>query len=153
MEGQGEEDLHLEGGDGAEVTEDSYGAFNYWRLPVQEIDIDLELLGWDGQAEGEEYNSGDDFGYDSDKENDLSEDDENEGDTADNDGDEGWITPGNVVNKKKEFNGEFGVDVDTKVHFLSLLPRHCTPGTGCLHDHGLRHAKRSQAVRAEHPRH
>jgi hypothetical protein len=144
--GEGEEE------EGAEQEEvDSFDTFNFWRQPIEDVDIDLDLLAGDQ----EDYNSVDDFGYDSDKENGVSEDGDSDedGDDEDEDDEDGWITPGNVKDKKKQFNGEVGGELDAKVSDWSKVPPNRPPGAGGLHDDRLRDAERPEAARPQSPRH
>lgn len=114
-EGENEEDLEEGIEDENRENDPSFDAFNYWREPIQILDIDLELFG--GEA-GENPNNVDDFGYDSDKENGGSE--EEEVSECSEDDDEGWITPSNVVEKKKQFNGDVEGQVETKVRVACM---------------------------------
>lgn len=104
-----------EEGEGEDEAGDMFDTFNFWREPLVEVEVDMELFG--GEEGQEEVDSNDDFGYDSDKENDLSEEEE-EGE--DDDEEDGWITPGNVKEKKKEFNGELQGETDLKVRVACM---------------------------------
>ena len=67
---------------------------------------------------GEDVEDGDDFGYDSDKENAVSEEDE---DSVENDDDDSWITPSNLKDKKKQFTGDFRGEQESKVGSVWLF--------------------------------
>ena len=94
---------------------ESFHSVNYWKEPLPEVDLDLlDLCLGEVEAHGEPNEGakedGDDFGYDSDKEN----VDSDEG-CADDD-DDSWITPSNIKDKKKQFNGDFRGDQESKVN-------------------------------------
>ena len=123
------EDADEDGGDDAEsylkddVEDESFDSVSYWREPLPEIDLDLldDLFqDEDGEAHEEELQEsdgedGDDFGYDSDKENVESE----EGGEGEDD-DDSWITPSNLKDKKKQFTGDFRGEQELKVTFGRL---------------------------------
>jgi len=76
----------------------------------QDIVLENVMQTFDIEESSEDFQdnfSNDDFGYDSDKEND--EEDQSEDD------DDGWITPGNVKNKKAVYAGTDGGKTDQKV--------------------------------------
>merc|ERR1719219_2660521 len=62
----------------------------------------------------EDVEDGDDFGYDSDKENAVSEEGEDSVENDDDD-DDSWITPSNLKDKKKQFTGDFRGEQESKV--------------------------------------
>jgi len=121
------EDADEDGGDDAEsylkddVEDESFDSVNYWREPLPEIDLDLldDLCqDEDGEAHEEELQEsdgedGDDFGYDSDKEN-VDSEEEEEGEDGEDD-DDSWITPSNLKDKKKQFTGDFRGEQELKV--------------------------------------
>ena len=110
--GEGGED---EDGDMEHIDDDpeNFHSVYYWREPLPVVDLDLlgDLCLGEVEAHGELHEEdGDDFGYDSDKEN----VDSDEG-CADDD-DDSWITPSNIKDKKKQFNGDFRGDQESKVN-------------------------------------
>ena len=103
-----------------DAVEDSFDSVSYWREPLPEIDLDLldDLCQEeDDEAHEEEYQEdGDDFGYDSDKENVESDEGEGTGgEDGDDDDDDSWITPSNLKDKKKQFTGDFRGEQELKV--------------------------------------
>ena len=98
---------------------ENFHSVNYWREPLPEVDLDLlgDLCLGEVEAHGELHEGGkedgDDFGYDSDKEN---VDSDEGGEEEDDDDDDSWITPSNVKDKKKQFNGDFRGDQESKVN-------------------------------------
>ena len=104
----------------------SFDSVSYWREPLPEIDLDLLEDLCNGEDEGreeeieEDVEDGDDFGYDSDKENAVSEEGEDSVEN-DDDGDDSWITPSNLKDKKKQFTGDFRGEQESKVGSVWLF--------------------------------
>jgi len=98
----------------------SFDSVSYWREPLPEIDLDLLEDFCNEEDEGreeeieEDVEDGDDFGYDSDKENAVSEEGEDSVENDDDD-DDSWITPSNLKDKKKQFTGDFRGEQESKV--------------------------------------
>jgi len=116
----GNEEVDEEGDLQDDAVEDSFDSVSYWREPLPEIDLDLldDLCQEeDDEAHEEEYQEdGDDFGYDSDKENVESDEGEGTGgEDGDDDDDDSWITPSNLKDKKKQFTGDFRGEQELKV--------------------------------------
>ena len=116
----GDEEVDAEGNLQDNSVDETFDSVSYWREPLPEIDLDLldDLCQEeDDEAHEEEYQEdGDDFGYDSDKEN--MESDEGEGtggEDGDDDDDDSWITPSNLKDKKKQFTGDFRGEQELKV--------------------------------------
>jgi len=107
------EEISEDGSAESDVTDENFDSVNYWREPVPDIELDLEMFGAGGLVE--DYNSAEDFGYDSDQENDPSEESEEVEDE-----DEGWITPSNVGSKKKQFNGNIDMEETKKVQVACM---------------------------------
>ena len=103
----------------------SFDSVSYWREPLPEIDLDLLEDLCNGEDEGreeeieEDVEDGDDFGYDSDKENAMSE--EGEDSVENDDDDDSWITPSNLKDKKKQFTGDFRGEQESKVGSVWLF--------------------------------
>ena len=103
----------------------SFDSVSYWREPLPEIDLDLLEDLCNGEDEGreeeieEDVEDGDDFGYDSDKENAVSE--EGEDSVENDDDDDSWITPSNLKDKKKQFTGDFRGEQESKVGSVWLF--------------------------------
>ena len=104
----------------------SFDSVSYWREPLPEIDLDLLEDFCNEEDEGreeeieEDVEDGDDFGYDSDKENAVSEEGEDSVEN-DDDGDDSWITPSNLKDKKKQFTGDFRGEQESKVGSVWLF--------------------------------
>ena len=139
----------------------SFDSVSYWREPLPEIDLDLLEDLCNGEDEGreeeieEDVEDGDDFGYDSDKENAVSE--EGEDSVENDDGDDSWITPSNLKDKKKQFTGDFRGEQESKVgsvwlFFLNQL-KHLFTGGSSLHDNRFCNAKCVETDWLEHPWH
>ena len=140
----------------------SFDSVSYWREPLPEIDLDLLEDLCNGEDEGreeeieEDVEDGDDFGYDSDKENAVSEEGEDSVEN-DDDGDDSWITPSNLKDKKKQFTGDFRGEQESKVgsvwlFFLNQL-KHLFTGGSSLHDNRFCNAKCVETDWLEHPWH
>ena len=105
----------------------SFDSVSYWREPLPEIDLDLLEDLCNGEDEGreeeieEDVEDGDDFGYDSDKENAVSEEGEDSVENDDDDDDDSWITPSNLKDKKKQFTGDFRGEQESKVGSVWLF--------------------------------
>ena len=113
----GDGESHLE----ENAVDESFDSVNFWREPLPEIDLDLlEDLCQEEEEDGAQEEElqedieedGDDFGYDSDKENAESEEEDVD------DADDSWITPSNLKDKKKQFTGDFRGEQELKVTFL-----------------------------------
>ena len=99
--------------------DESFDTVSYWREPLPEIDLDLledlcqeeESEVHDEELQEDIGEDGDDFGYDSDKENAESEEEED----CEDDDDDSWITPSNLKDKKKQFTGDFRGEQELKV--------------------------------------
>ena len=99
--------------------DESFDTVSYWREPLPEIDLDLledlcqeeESEAHEGDLQESVEEDGDDFGYDSDKENAESEEEED----CEDDDDDSWITPSNLKDKKKQFTGDFRGEQELKV--------------------------------------
>ena len=140
----------------------SFDSVSYWREPLPEIDLDLLEDLCNGEDEGreeeieEDVEDGDDFGYDSDKENAVSEEGEDSVENDDDD-DDSWITPSNLKDKKKQFTGDFRGEQESKVgsvwlFFLNQL-KHLFTGGSSLHDNRFCNAKCVETDWLEHPWH
>ena len=141
----------------------SFDSVSYWREPLPEIDLDLLEDLCNGEDEGreeeieEDVEDGDDFGYDSDKENAVSEEGEDSVENDDDDDDDSWITPSNLKDKKKQFTGDFRGEQESKVgsvwlFFLNQL-KHLFTGGSSLHDNRFCNAKCVETDWLEHPWH
>ena len=141
----------------------SFDSVSYWREPLPEIDLDLLEDLCNGEDEGreeeieEDVEDGDDFGYDSDKENAVSEEGEDSVENDDDDDDDSWITPSNLNDKKKQFTGDFRGEQESKVgsvwlFFLNQL-KHLFTGGSSLHDNRFCNAKCVETDWLEHPWH
>ena len=141
----------------------SFDSVSYWREPLPEIDLDLLEDFCNEEDEGreeeieEDVEDGDDFGYDSDKENAVSEEGEDSVENDDDDDDDSWITPSNLKDKKKQFTGDFRGEQESKVgsvwlFFLNQL-KHLFTGGSSLHDNRFCNAKCVETDWLEHPWH
>ena len=141
----------------------SFDSVSYWREPLPEIDLDLLEDLCNGEDEGreeeieEDVEDGDDFGYDSDKENAMSEEGEDSVENDDDD-DDSWITPSNLKDKKKQFTGDFRGEQESKVgsvwlFFAKPTKKHLFTGGSSLHDNRFCNAKCVETDWLEHPWH
>ena len=141
----------------------SFDSVSYWREPLPEIDLDLLEDLCNGEDEGreeeieEDVEDGDDFGYDSDKENAVSEEGEDSVENDDDD-DDSWITPSNLKDKKKQFTGDFRGEQESKVgsvwlFFAKPTKKHLLTGGSSLHDNRFCNAKCVETDWLEHPWH
>ena len=141
----------------------SFDSVSYWREPLPEIDLDLLEDFCNEEDEGreeeieEDVENGDDFGYDSDKENAVSEEGEDSVEN-DDDGDDSWITPSNLKDKKKQFTGDFRGEQESKVgsvwlFFAKPTKKHLFTGGSSLHDNRFCNAKCVETDWLEHPWH
>ena len=141
----------------------SFDSVSYWREPLPEIDLDLLEDFCNEEDEGreeeieEDVENGDDFGYDSDKENAVSEEGEDSVEN-DDDGDDSWITPSNLNDKKKQFTGDFRGEQESKVgsvwlFFAKPTKKHLFTGGSSLHDNRFCNAKCVETDWLEHPWH